>query len=175
MSALTPAARGGLGNQRLNTALMAIALAVVLLAALVGLRALVGRTTTAAPAPAPAPASQFEHGWASTDAGSVVVASSLGGNLVSPESLYEHGWLSAGSSTLETPEMIFEHGWASTDNATLGQSFAVAGDHAAATDGGSTAISSRPGEPGHHGVTFESRHGQPLAPIRIGRGTNLAR
>ncbi len=72
MSATTPALRGGIGNQ-LGTALAAIALAVLVIAALIGLQAVAGRNTAATPAVAPAPApAVHDRGWA-TDDGTLAV------------------------------------------------------------------------------------------------------
>jgi hypothetical protein len=81
MSATTPAVRGGLGSQRLGTALVAIALAIVVIAALIGFAALSGRMTAVAPAaaPAPAPAVQFDRGWAN-DKGKAGPAFSVAGD-----------------------------------------------------------------------------------------------
>jgi hypothetical protein len=64
MSATTPAVHGGTGTQRLGIAMAAIALAIIVVAALVGFQAMASRTTSAAPGAAPAPATQFDHGTA---------------------------------------------------------------------------------------------------------------
>ena len=109
MAASTPAARSGAGTHHLGTALVAIALAIVFVAALVALQATASRSTPAAQAIVVSPA--FDRGFAA-----------------------KRGRIS--KSPFAVPG---DHGWATDGNKLATPMFAVPGDHALATDGSAAA------------------------------------
>jgi hypothetical protein len=106
MAATTPAARGGTSTRQLGTALMAIALAIVVVAALVAIQATASRSTPAEKAVIVS-AGSFDRGY----------AAKRGRVYTQPYAVQgDHGWVTE-SGKLATPE------------------FSVPGDHSAATDG----------------------------------------
>ena len=94
MSATTPAVRGGFTTRQLGSMLAAVALAIVIVLALVGLQAGSARNQAA---PIAAPESAFDRGWSSEVVyPRVFDPRDLAPAVVTLEPPFDHPWVSSG-------------------------------------------------------------------------------
>lgn len=142
MSASMSAARGGSSARSMGTALVAIAMAIVVVGALLAIQVASSRSTTTERAPI-LTTGAFDRGYAAKQHG--LHATQHRPFISKPAAAPAPGAVS-------TP--MHDRGWASDGGAMFTPTFTVAGDHGAATEGGSIAAPAEDTVGGGRGTRF---------------------